>query len=178
MYFSPLQHVRDLPEFAAPMSLNRSNCHRCFVWHGWLPGLSGIGEKDPWASSFGDLALSIFERSMGAYPVDHSGSWTPPDYWDADDLALEMSDHPFIWTDGGREDFSSVVGFEVAGAGVCLPASAIAFYSMVWGVAEEYGDALLERCRAFLSVPGVMQTVQRAEFWGAIAGVLALSFGY
>ena len=32
--------------------------------------------------------------------------------------ALEMSDHPNIWTDGSREDFSSVGGFEVAGAGV------------------------------------------------------------
>ena len=34
--------------------------------------------------------------------------------------------------------------------------------------AEEYGDARLERCRAFMSVPSVMQTAQRAEFWGAI----------
>ena len=29
------------------------------------------------------------------------------------------------------------------------------------------GDARLECCRAFLPVPGVMQTFQRAEFWGA-----------
>ena len=35
------------------------------------------------------------------------------------------------------------------------------------GNAEEYGDARLERCRAFLLFPGVMQTVQRAEFSGA-----------
>ena len=28
-----------------------------------------------------------------------------------------------MWTDGSREDFSSVGGFEVAGAGVYLPAS-------------------------------------------------------
>ena len=34
-----------------------------------------------------------------------------------------MSDHPNVWTDGSREDFSSVGGFEVAGAGVYLPAS-------------------------------------------------------
>ena len=38
---------------------------------------------------------------------------------------------------------------------------------------EEYGDARLERCRAFLPVPGVMQTVQRAEFWGAILALQA-----
>ena len=30
---------------------------------------------------------------------------------------------PNIWTDGSREDFSSIGGFEVAGAGVYLPAS-------------------------------------------------------
>ena len=28
-----------------------------------------------------------------------------------------------------------------------------------WGTVEEYGDARLERCRAFLPVPGALQTV-------------------
>ena len=144
--------------------LNRSNWPRCLLWHGWLPGLSGLCDKDPWASSFGDLAFSNLERCLGAHPVDHSGFWTPPDYWDADDVALEMSDHPNIWTDGSREDFSSVGGFEVAGAGVYLPPSEVAFDSSVYGTSEEYGDARLERCRAFLPVLGVIQTVQRAEF--------------
>ena len=74
---------------------------------------------------------------MGAYPVDFSGCWAP------------------------------VGGFEVAGAGVYLPAAEVAFESAVWGVAAGYGDARLERCRAFMPVPGVMQTVQRAEFWSA-----------
>ena len=41
------------------------------------------------------------------------------------------------------------------------------------GTAEEYGDARLERCRVFMHVPGVMQTVQRAEFWGAIIALQA-----
>ena len=45
------------------------------------------------------------------------------------------------------------------------PASEIAFDNSVWGTVEEYGDARLERCRAFLPVPGALQTVQRAEFW-------------
>ena len=58
--------------------------------------------------------------------------WTHPDYWDADDIALEVSDHPKIWADGSREDFSSVGGFEVAGAGVYLPASELAFDGLVW----------------------------------------------
>ena len=89
--FSPLlQHVRDLPEFAYHLSLDRSNWPRCLLWHGLFPGLNGISDKDPWATSFGDLASFHLERCLGAYPVDCAGSWTPPEYWDADDIALEM----------------------------------------------------------------------------------------
>ena len=63
------------------------------------------------------------------------------------------------------------VGFEVAGAGVYLPAPEQAMGGSVWGVAEEYGDARLDQCRAFMPVPGILQTVQRAELWGAIVAL-------
>ena len=43
-----------------------------------------------------------------------------------------MSEYPNAWTDGRREDFSSIGGFEVAGAGVYLPASVVAFDHSVW----------------------------------------------
>ena len=113
------------------MSLDRSNWPRCFLWHGWLPGLSGISTKDPWATSFGDLASFHLKRCLGAYPVDWAGSWTPSEYWDAADIALEMPEHPNVWTDGSREDFSSIGGFEVAGAGVYLPTSELAFDGLI-----------------------------------------------
>ena len=109
------------------MSLNRSKWPRCLLWHGWLPGLSGISDKDPCATSFGNLASFHLERCLGAYLVDFAGSWTPPEYWDAADVALEMPEHPNVWTDGSREDFYSIGGFEVSGAGVYLPASELAF---------------------------------------------------
>ena len=141
--------------------------------YGWLLGLSCSGDRAPWAASCGQLACLKLEGCLGASPVDFSGSWTPPEYWHADDIVLEMSDHPDVWTDGRREDFSSIGGFEVAGAGVYLPAAEVAFESSVWGVAEEYGDARLERCPVFMPVPGVMQTVQGAEFWGAIVAMQA-----
>ena len=105
--------------------------------------------------------------------MDFTSCCSPPEYWDAADIALEMSEHPDIWTDGSREDFSSVGGFEFAGAGVYLSASELAFEGSVWGTAEEYGDARLEHCRAFMPVPGVTQTVQRAEFWGATLAMQA-----
>ena len=102
------------------------------------------------AASFGGLAPFHLERCLGAYPVDFGGAWIPPDYWDAADIALEMPEHPNVWTDGKREDFSSLGGIEVAGVGFHLAASGLAFDGRIWGTAEEYGDARLERCRAFL----------------------------
>ena len=77
-----------------------------------MPGPSGISDKDPWATSLGDLASF---------------------HLDADDIALEMFEYPNIWIGGSREDFSLVGGFEVAGAGVYLPASELAFENLVWG---------------------------------------------
>ena len=84
-----------------------------------------------------------------------------------------MPEYPNVWTDGGMEDFSSTGGFEVAGAGVYQPASELSFDGSVWGTAEEYGDARLECCRAFMPASSVLQTVQRAEFWGAIVALQA-----
>ena len=37
---------------------------------------------------------------MGAYPADFSQLWALPDTQNADDLALEIDDHPCVWTDG------------------------------------------------------------------------------
>ena len=71
--------------------------------------------------------------ALGSHLVGFSGSWTLPEHWDADDIALEMSEHPNVWTDGSREDFSSLGGFGVAGAGVYLPASEVAFDSFCLG---------------------------------------------
>ena len=73
-----------------------------------MPGLKGVGHREPWALSFGDLASFHLERCLGAYPVDIAAAWTPPDYWDAADIALEMPERPNVWTDGSGEDFSSI----------------------------------------------------------------------
>ena len=61
-----LLHVRELPEFVSLMALDRGKWP--LLWHGWLPGLSGGGERDPWAASFGQLACCELERRLGACP--------------------------------------------------------------------------------------------------------------
>ena len=145
----PLQHVRELLEFAFLMSLDRSNWPRCLLWHGCL--VSRVLVKENLGPSL-LLIWPLFILRGVSYPVDFGNAWTPPDHWDVADIALEMPDHPDVWTDGSREDFSSLGGFEVAGAVVYLPTSEIAFDNSVWSTVEENGDARLERFRAF---PGV-----------------------
>ena len=90
---------------------------------------------------------------------------------------MVLEDHPSLWTDGSWEDYP-VGGFEVAGAGVFLPAPEEAMRGAVWGTTEEYGDARLERCRVFMPVPSPLQTVQHAELWGAILAVQAFWPGH
>ena len=119
--FPPFSMYVNYLSLPSSCHLDRSRWPRCLLWHGWLPGLNGLLGNKPWALSFGELASFHLESCLGSYPVDFSDAWTPPDYWDADDIALEMPDHPNIWTDGSREDFSSIGGFEVAGAGSLSP---------------------------------------------------------
>ena len=121
--FLPLLHVRELLEFASLMSMDRSEWPRYLLWHGWLPGLSSTGGSNPWAASFGQVACFELERGQGAYPVDESAFWTPPDHWDADGIALEMTDAPNNWTDGSREVcFLPLVGLRLlALVFICLP---------------------------------------------------------
>ena len=123
--------LANFPSFCPSWLGDRSKWPRCSLWHGWLPGLSTAGERDPWAASPGLLAEGDLEQRLSAYPADNSGLWTPPDFWDADDLAWGSEEHPCVWTDGSREDYPIGV-FEVAGAGVYLPAPE-AFRDAVWG---------------------------------------------
>ena len=47
-------------------------------------------------------------------------------------------------------------------------------FGMLYGVRwRSMEDARLSRCRAFMPVPGPLQTVQRAEFVGAILALQA-----
>ena len=122
-------------------------------------GTPGLPPLDSWpVLHWGAVSVLILRI------VPASGS--RDDFWCADDLALEMTYSPNSWTDGSWEDYH-VGGFEVAGAAVYLPAPEEAMRGSVWCVAEEYGDAGLERCRVFMPVPGPLESVQRVEFWGA-----------
>ena len=100
----------------------------CFGMVGCLVFVVFTNQKASWATSLGDLASFHLDRCLGAYPVDFGGAWTPPDHWDADDIALEMPEYPNMsgLMVAGRISLL-LGGFEVAGAGVYLPASETCF---------------------------------------------------
>ena len=40
--YLPFVEIRENPEFHDLMRMDKSHWPRCFLWHGWLPLLSGV----------------------------------------------------------------------------------------------------------------------------------------
>ena len=86
----------------------------------------------------------------------------------------DVPDSPNIWTDGGREPIPHL-DVEIAGAGAFIHSFAIVFDSHYWGHAQDL-DGPHEGCsHIFSGVPGPIQSVQRAEYWGVILALQAYS---
>ena len=106
-----------------------------FFFCGPAPGFGAGGERAPSADSLGQLAFRSLETVLGSYPVDSSDFWTPPDIWDAEDVATQIGDYFCVWTDGSLEPYPTA-GSAVAGAGVYLPAHEFAMLVPTWEEAE------------------------------------------
>ena len=165
-------HIRNHPEFIPVFKLNRSSWPRCLAWHGWLPALSPRRVQPPWAVAKVDCVDAALETALGAYPVHPGEAWRPGwDPEDISDLAEDVPAHPNIWTDGSRdEDLDAMVG--VAGAGAFVKEVPWVFDGRAWGHAQDL-DLGHDATRIFSMVPGALQTVQRAEYWGAILALQA-----
>ena len=168
----PIARIREHPEFLPLMTLDRSSWPRCLAWHGWLLALSPRRAHSPWAVSEIDSVDSVLETALGAYPILPCEVWRPG--WDPDDIS-DLADGvpglPNIWTDGSRdEDLDGMVG--VAGAGAYVGEVPWVFDDRAWGHAQEL-NLDYDASRIFDMVPGPLQTVQRAEYWGAILALQA-----
>ena len=167
-----LVRVREHPEFLPLMTLDRSSWPRCLAWHGWLPTLTCRRVQPPWAVAEVDSIDAALETALGAYPIHPGGAWNPG--WDPEDvldLADDILNHPNIWTDGSRDgDLDAMVG--VAGAGAFVKDVPWVFDGRAWGHAQDLdiGD---DAARIFSMVPGLLQTIQRAEYWGVILALQA-----
>ena len=80
---------------------------------------------------------------------------------------MQICEHPDVWTDGspGLDDVS---GVSSSGSGFFSHLPWRRCSSRRWCHLDDLGlvGGVVESCRGFWSVPGPVQTVQGAEFWG------------
>ena len=167
--YLPLVAVRESPEFHGIVSLDKAGWPRCLLWRGWLPALSGV-DDDPWAADAADVASKRLEVALGS----HVGvSQEPGGEFSLVEGDAPLADAPDVWSDGSLvlDGFS---GIGVAGCGVYAHASGAAWFGRRWGhldLLPPLPDGAGEACGLYCSIPGPMQTVQRAEIWGVLAAV-------
>ena len=90
------------------------------------------------------------------------------DGFDADDVAAQVPDDPEVWSDGSLV-LDSVTGFLLLVLEVFAHQSELCWNSRRWcHVDRVQSDNVPHSCRCFVSVPGPLQTVQRAELWVVI----------
>ena len=145
-----IQNIRDHPEFLTLINMDRSKWPRAAALVRMIPGLLLWGNWLTWLWRVLSVLILLVMLIFGLLLI----------FWDADDIALEMVDSPNIWTDGSRE-------------GKCTLLMGLRLQVRVWSVSEEYGDGRVDGCRHSVSVLGPLQSVPRAEFWGAIMALQA-----
>ena len=166
--FPPLVEIRENPEFHDLIRMDKEHWPRCLLWHGWLPMLSGVNGASPWAADASESAFYLVESALGQYSSGLVSEWSLPDGFDVDEVSTRMPDSPKVWSDGGMV-LDSVTGVSAAGAGMFAHQSEFCWSNRRWcHVDRVHSVGVAHSCRAFVSVPGPLQTVQRAELWGVI----------
>ena len=165
--FPPLVVIRENPEFHELMEMDKSFWPRCLLWHGWLPLLSGVNRGSPWALSLAEGAGNFLEVALGSYSSAFLLHWRLPRGFDAESAAQGVPREPDVWTDGSLVE-DKVSGSSSAGAGISTGRSGRLWAERSWGHIDndDQGDRAVASCRGYCSVPGPLQSVQRAELWG------------
>ena len=172
--FPPLVEIRENPEFHELMEMDKSCWPRCLLWHGWLPMLSGVNQGSPWALNHAEGASNLLESALGSYTSAFLLDWRLPGGFDAESAALHVAREPDVWTDGSMvEDKVSAVSS--SGAGFSSGRAGRFWAERSWGHIDDdvQEDRTVASCRGYCSVPGPLQSVQRAELWGVILALQA-----
>ena len=163
--FPPLVEIRENPEFHDLMRMDKGDWPRCLLWHGWLPLLSGFPGASPWATGADESARYLVEVALGCYSSGLVAQWSPPDEIDEAEAASLIPDHPDVWTDGSLH-LDQVAGVFSSGAGFFAHQSDSCWRGRRWGHVDGIrADNDVSSCRGFCSIPGPLQSVQRAEMW-------------
>ena len=169
--YPPLVAIRESPEFHDVVSLDKSFWPRCLLWHGWLPALSGSDFGIPWAGGVDDAASKRLEVALGSYVVRMAimlNMTTSLGMIGVSLLLLLMFGLMVVWW------FMRSLEVGVAGCGVYAHASGAAWFGRKWGhldLLPPLPDGVGEACRLYSSIPGPLQTVQRAEIWSVLVAL-------
>ena len=134
---------------------------------------------DPWAVDAVHVAKYQLEAAIGSN-VD--ADLHPLDDLRPGDPVSDIADGPFVWSDGSQV-VDKVSGVGAAGAGGYAHVSGESWFNRRWAhldLLPPLPDGGGEKCRMYCSIPGPLQSVQRAEIWGvwvALQGRTALHVG-
>ena len=169
--FRPLVEIRENPETHDLIRMDKGDWPRCLLWHGWLRLLSGVNRASSWADDASESAGQLLEVALGSYSSWIVSEWSVPDGFDAVEAASRMPDVPNVWTDGCLA-LDKVTGVSSSGSVFFFFAhqSELSWRARTWGQVGHVRPVGCEglSCRRFCSVPGSLQTVQRAELWCVI----------
>ena len=140
-----------------------------FFGHGWLHLLSGSNGGSPWAQNPADGAVNILECALGRYSSSLLTEWRLPVDFDVEGASGRVAEEPDVWTDGSVVD-DKVSGVSSAGAGCFTLRDRQLWSCWGWG---HWDQGVRDGSVGFCSVPGPLQTVQRAELWGVILALQA-----
>ena len=161
--FPPLVEIRENPEFHDLVRMDKTHWPRCLLWHGWLPVLSGVNGASSLAADASESAAYLLEVALGRYSSGLHVEWSPCDEFDHDSAASFLPDHPDVWTDGSLV-LDHLTGVSSSGSGFFAHQREHFWRGHRWGHVDHVRlDPDLECCRGFCSVPGPLQSVQRAE---------------
>ena len=94
--------------------------------------------------------------------------WSPSDEYDRFEAASLVPDHPNVWSDGSLV-LDQVTGVSSSGAGLFAHQADDCWGNRRWGHVDRVRpEGAVPSCRGFCSIPGPLQSVQRAEMWGII----------
>ena len=123
--------------------------------------MSGCNGDSPWAGNASESAFLFSRYYFGLISE-------LPDEYDQVAVASLVPDHPNVWSDGSLA-LDKVTGISSSGAGFFAGQSVSFWDARSWGqvdLTRPVGN--VQSCRGFCSVPGPLQSVQRAEMWGVI----------
>ena len=162
--------IREHPEFYGLLEMDKSYWPRCLLWHGRLPLLSGGEWWSSWAEDPAEGAGSLLECALGSFSSGLLAEWQLPDMFGAEGAAERVAAEPDVWTDGSLVE-DKVSGASSSGSGFFTGRTCHLWADRRWGHLDD--DVATGSCRGYCSVPGPLQTVQRAEFWEVILALQA-----